>query len=135
MFPGDQVIVEREVKGLDQVRRDWCVMSREFGSTVLDVLLSGKEREEIVDSVHTALGTLGEDARAGRVALDKFVITRGLNKSPHDYPDAKSQPHLQVRTRGSFFTHLHVNMYAWTTISIFFVLVGCVRHDQGWSHS
>jgi hypothetical protein len=35
--------------------------------------------------------------RAGEVPVDKYVITKGLNKSPNDYPDAKSQPHLQVR--------------------------------------
>ena len=89
---------EREVKGLDLVRRDWCVLSRDFGSTVLDALLSGKEREEIVDAVHASLTALGEDMRAGRIPLDKFVITRGLNKAPMDYPDAKGQPHLQVRS-------------------------------------
>jgi DNA polymerase alpha subunit A len=95
------VRTEREVKGLDMVRRDWCVLSREFGSTVLDALLSGKEREEIVDSVHTALTTLGEDMRAGRVPVDKYVITKGLNKAPGDYPDAKGQPHLQVQCKAS----------------------------------
>jgi hypothetical protein len=26
----------------------------------------------------------------------KYVITKGLNKAPNEYPDAKSQPHLQV---------------------------------------
>ena len=34
--------------------------------------------------------------RAKEVPLKEYVITKGLNKSPKDYPDAKAQPHLQV---------------------------------------
>lgn len=33
---------------------------------------------------------------AGLVPLEKFVITKTLTKPPEDYPDAKSQPHVQV---------------------------------------
>ena len=34
------LVVTRETKGLDLVRRDWCSLSREAGSTVLDFILS-----------------------------------------------------------------------------------------------
>ena len=34
--------------------------------------------------------------RANELPLKEYVITKGLNKSPKDYPDAKGQPHLQV---------------------------------------
>ena len=33
----------------------------------------------------------------GLVPLEKFVITKTLTKPPEDYPDAKNQPHVQVR--------------------------------------
>jgi hypothetical protein len=33
------------------------------------------------------------------VGLDKFVITKQLTKRPEEYPDAKSQPHVQVALR------------------------------------
>ena len=33
---------------------------------------------------------------AGAVPLNKYVITKQLTKRPEDYPDAKSQPHVQV---------------------------------------
>lgn len=36
---------------------------------------------------------------AGAVPLNKFVITKQLTKRPDDYPDAKSQPHVQVALR------------------------------------
>jgi len=60
------------------------------------VILSGKERDEIVDAIHTMLGAVAADMRAGSVPIDKYVITKGLNKAPGDYPDVKGQPHLQV---------------------------------------
>ena len=74
-----------------------CVVSRELGGQVLDLILSGKDKEEVVDGIHTLLTTFATDARGGKVPLEKFVITKGLNKSPRDYPDAKGQPHLQGR--------------------------------------
>jgi hypothetical protein len=50
-----------------------------------------------VDGIHGLLTAFATDSRAGKVPLEKFVITKGLNKAPKDYPDAKSQPHLQVQ--------------------------------------
>eukprot|EP00962_Isochrysis_galbana_P007069 scaffold1903_cov73-Isochrysis_galbana.AAC.1 len=37
-----KLVLTRETKGLDLVRRDWCNLSREAGSTVLDFILSGR---------------------------------------------------------------------------------------------
>lgn len=34
---------------------------------------------------------------AGLVPLNKYIITKQLTKNPSDYPDAKNQPHVQVR--------------------------------------
>ena len=101
--------------GLDLVRRDWCTLSREVGRQVIEVLLSGKERDEvcasrcfavphlpmpripqIVEEIHTLLGDLSQRIRDNKIPLAQYIITKGLNKSPQDYPDARSQPHLQV---------------------------------------
>ncbi len=165
--PAGTVAWKKETKGLDLVRRDWCVISRELGGLVLDLILSGKDKEEVawrapgvgrqgvvlavrarggrsvdgtaphardrslpradlgapadcpplsppgvrvrcmdahavlqvVDGIHALLTAFAVDARAGKVGLEKFVITKGLNKAPKDYPDAKGQPHLQVPER------------------------------------
>lgn len=43
--------------------------------------------------------TVGEDVRAGKIKLDDFIIFKRLGKNPEDYPDAKSQPHVQVALR------------------------------------
>jgi len=87
---------EKETKGLDLVRRDWCELSKDVGHKVLDFILSGKTYEEIVEGIHECLDEVHELIKANKIPLEKFVITKGLNKHPKDYPDAKSQPHLQV---------------------------------------
>lgn len=83
-------------QGLDLVRREWCVLSKDTGKFVLDRILSGEAREAVVATIHEHLETLATSMRAGEVTVPQYVITKGLNKAPHEYPDAKSQPHVQV---------------------------------------
>lgn len=90
------ITLEKELKGLDLVRRDWCPLSKDAGKFVVDKILSGEPREEIIQAVHEYLHDLAASARAGTTALAEFIVTKGLNKSPKDYPDVKGQPHLQV---------------------------------------
>jgi len=66
---------------------------------VLDQILSGEVTEVVVERIHEYLTTTGEDVRAGKVKLDEFIVFKRLGKSPEDYPDAKSQPHVQVALR------------------------------------
>lgn len=42
---------------------------------------------------------MGDDVRCGKIKLDEFIIHKRLGKNPEDYPDAKSQPHMQVALR------------------------------------
>ena len=86
----------REVKGLDMVRRDWCGLSKEVSSKVLNFLLSDKQRDDVIESVVLALDAVGKAVRALSVPLDHFVITKQLTKSTSDYSDAHNQPHVQV---------------------------------------
>ncbi|CAI5470634.1 unnamed protein product [Closterium sp. Yama58-4] len=100
--PGEPPKVLREVaehKGLDIVRRDWSVLSKEIGAYCLKQILSGRPREEVVEAIHTELRNLAARLRAGEVDLTSFVITKTLTKPPSDYPDASSQPHVQVALR------------------------------------
>lgn len=78
------------------MRREWCVLSKDTGKFVLDRILSGEAREAVVTSIHEHLEGLAVSMRRGEVAVPQYVITKGLNKAPHEYPDAKSQPHVQV---------------------------------------
>ena len=63
---------------------------------MVDQILSGQSREDIVLAIHEHLTELARRVRAGEVPLEQFVVTKGLNKNPKDYPDTKGQPHLQV---------------------------------------
>ena len=92
-----KITYEKELKGLDLVRRDWCPLSKDTGKYVVDQILSGNPREDIVMAVHEYLENLATNVRNGSVPLGQFVITKGLNKNPKDYPDCKGQAHLQVR--------------------------------------
>ena len=44
----ENITIVKEIKGLDMVRRDWCELSKQIGNCVLDEILSGKSRENIV---------------------------------------------------------------------------------------
>ncbi|KAG6482892.1 hypothetical protein ZIOFF_059531 [Zingiber officinale] len=115
-------VIER--KGLDMVRRDWSLLSKEIGDYCLRQILSGGTCEDVVESIHSSLIKVPnrctrqirliiardhklayiffehtEDMRNGEVALEKYVITKTLTKPPEDYPDAKNQPHVQVALR------------------------------------
>ena len=70
-----------------------------------------------MEFIHEYLTTIGENVREGKIKLDEFIvfkvslhllvakplltqaILKRLGKNPEDYPDAKSQPHVQVALR------------------------------------
>ncbi|KAH9935987.1 uncharacterized protein BXZ73DRAFT_45345 [Epithele typhae] len=88
-----------EVKGLDMKRREYCALSKAVSQFVLDQILSGEATENVVENIHEYLATFGKDVRAGKIKLEEFIIHKRLGKNPEDYPDAKSQPHVQVALR------------------------------------
>ncbi|CAM9805696.1 unnamed protein product [Phaeothamnion confervicola] len=85
-----------ELKGLDLVRRDWCPLSKDCGRFAVGRILSGEPRETVVDAIHDHVAALAAAVRAGTVPLEQFVITRGLNRAPHEYGNAAAEPHVQV---------------------------------------
>lgn len=90
-------VIER--KGLDMVRRDWSLLSKETGDFCLGQILSELSCEEVVESIHNKLRKVQEDMRKGEIGLEKYIITKTLTKPPEAYPDAKSQPHVEVALR------------------------------------
>ncbi|KAL6531379.1 hypothetical protein OROMI_027742 [Orobanche minor] len=72
-------VIER--KGPDMVCRDWSLLSKDIGDYCFSQISSGGVPEEMQN---------------GQIALEKYVIVRTLTKAPAAYPDAKSQPHVQV---------------------------------------
>ncbi|CAA2966660.1 DNA polymerase alpha catalytic subunit [Olea europaea subsp. europaea] len=88
-----------ERKGLDMVRRDWSLLSKELGDFCLTQILSGGSCDDVVESIHNSLMKVQEEMRNGQVPLEKYVITKSLTKSPEAYPDARNQPHVEVALR------------------------------------
>jgi len=94
--PDGSLVTTRETKGLDLVRRDWCTLSRQAGSAVLDFILSGKSRDEVVSEICAYLSDIKEKVDRNELGIEQYIITKQLTKAPQDYPDAKSQPHVCV---------------------------------------
>jgi len=94
---GGQRVVE--LKGLDLVRRDWSLLAKDIGRSVLDTILGEKDQEDMVETVLGKLKELGDAVRNGKLGIGKYAITKQLTKDPSAYPDAKSQPHVQVALR------------------------------------
>jgi DNA polymerase alpha subunit A len=94
-----QITTVMEQKGLDIVRRDWSLIAKAQGNRALDLILSGRPAEDVVEDIHESLRRCRAELVAGAVTMDQFVITKQLTKRPEDYPDAANQAHVQVALR------------------------------------
>ena len=63
-----------EVKGLDMKRREYCALSKEASSRLLNLILSGEESEVVVGKVHEYLRELAERMREEKVPAQKYII-------------------------------------------------------------
>ncbi|KAI8375408.1 DNA polymerase family B-domain-containing protein [Choanephora cucurbitarum] len=97
--PNGELVESVETKGLDLVRRDWCDLSHDVSAHVLQLILSDRDREDVVAEIHAYLEVVAEQIRQGDIPLEKYTINKQLTKRPQDYADAKSQPHVQVALR------------------------------------
>ncbi len=79
-----------------QTTHSYYSFSPSTHSYILDQILSGKSREEVVDNIHSYLQQKSHEIRNGVIPLKGYIITKGLTKAPEDYPDSKGQPHVQV---------------------------------------
>ena len=87
----------KEIKGLDLVRRDWSIISKDVGMEVLDIILSkDKQIDDVVIGVQELLQNYRKLIDENKIALNKFIITKKLTKQPKDYPDPTKQPHVMV---------------------------------------
>lgn len=47
-----------------------------FSSFVVSTILSGENREAVVDCIHNKLSEIGEEVRGGKVPLEQYLITK-----------------------------------------------------------
>ena len=91
--------IERELKGVDLVRRDWSPLSKNTGSKILDVILSGKSKDEIIMEIYDELKKVSDAIDNNQIELKDYAITKQLAKNIDDYHDLKALPHVQVAKR------------------------------------
>ncbi|KAK3944235.1 putative dna polymerase [Diplogelasinospora grovesii] len=93
-------VEETEVKGLDMKRREYCALSKEISSRILNDILSGDDTEVSIRRVHEYLREIAAKMREKKeVPLQKYIIFTQLGKAPTDYPNADSMPQVQVALR------------------------------------
>ena len=63
-----------EVKGLDMKRREYCALSKEASSRLLNEILSGEDPEAVVGKVHQYLRELSQQMREEKIPNQKYII-------------------------------------------------------------
>ncbi|KAI2630828.1 hypothetical protein GGR54DRAFT_584346 [Hypoxylon sp. NC1633] len=97
--PGGKFVEKMEVKGLDMKRREYCGLSKEISSRILNEILSGDETEVSVQRIHEYLREIAGKMREFAVPVQKYIIYTQLGKAPKEYPNADSMPQVQVALR------------------------------------
>ena len=63
-----------EVKGLDMKRREYCALSKEASSRLLNEILSGEDPEVVLEKIHEYLRELSARMRENALPVQKYVI-------------------------------------------------------------
>ena len=71
---GDKFVEKLEVKGLDMRRREYCQLSKDTSTKLLNFLLSGEDLETVVEKVHEYLRELATSMREYKVPVQKYTI-------------------------------------------------------------
>lgn len=94
---GDSAVLE--VKGLDMRRREYCPLSKEVSTFVLQKLLTDSDAEQALSEVYDYLESVRDKVRGNKVPLDRYTINTRLLKDPLNYPGGKTMPSVQVALR------------------------------------
>lgn len=77
------VLTRLETKGLDLVRRDWCELSVDASTRILDEIMqsqSGECGDEVAQRIHETLRKVAQDLQEDKVPLEKFIISKVRNE-------------------------------------------------------
>lgn len=75
----------KEMKGLDMVRRDWCPLSKQVGNFVLDLILSGQSRDDIILTLNNYFSDISLKMRNKQIKLADYIITKQLTRGLNEY--------------------------------------------------
>ena len=81
--------VEIEMKGIDIVRRDWSQISKDVGNNILNCILSGNQKEEIISNIFEELKKISLLLDQKKIPLKDFIINKKQTKNINDYNDIK----------------------------------------------
>ncbi|XP_055328530.1 DNA polymerase alpha catalytic subunit-like [Paramacrobiotus metropolitanus] len=91
---------DRELKGLDIVRRDWSELARKAGSEVVEQILAIQDMPTMLGEIQAILQKYNTRVTNFQMTdVELYVITKQLTKDPLKYADSKGQPHVQVAVR------------------------------------
>ncbi|QEU59606.1 Pol1 [Kluyveromyces lactis] len=88
-----------EVKGLDMKRREFCPLSKEVSTRVLNILLSDKDSESALQEIYAYMEEIRQKVENNEIRMDKYKINTRLSKDPKSYPGGKNMPAVQVALR------------------------------------
>ncbi|KAI0128496.1 DNA polymerase [Xylariales sp. AK1849] len=97
--PGGKWEEKMEVKGLDMKRREYCGLSKEISSRILNDILSGDDTEVSIQRIHEYLREISAKMHEHTIPVQKYIIYTQLGKGPKEYPNADSMPQVQVALR------------------------------------
>jgi DNA polymerase alpha subunit A len=72
----NSLVTQKELKGLDIVRRDWCPLARQIGERVLDEILSGQSYDVVLTNINKILNDTGDKVRNNMFDLALFEISK-----------------------------------------------------------
>jgi DNA polymerase alpha subunit A len=76
-LPDGSLSTRLETKGLDLVRRDWCPLSVDASTTILnEIMYAHADPEEIALRVHESLRLVAQDLKQDKIPLEKFIISK-----------------------------------------------------------
>ena len=75
--PKDQsLLYQQEIKGLDVVHRDWCLLAKQIGERVISEILSGQSCDQVLANINKILNETAEKIKNNAYDLSVFEISK-----------------------------------------------------------
>ncbi|ODV61419.1 DNA-directed DNA polymerase alpha catalytic subunit POL1 ASCRUDRAFT_158487 [Ascoidea rubescens DSM 1968] len=99
-FKNNVLKTNLEVKGLDMKRREYCPLSKEVSTFVLQKLLESEDdSDQILNEIYEYLEEITKKIKNNEFRVDKYKINTKLSKDPNNYPNGANMPPVQVALR------------------------------------
>ena len=67
---------QQEIKGLDVVRRDWCLLAKQIGERVITEILSGQNCDLVLTNINKILNETAEKIKDNLYDMSVFEISK-----------------------------------------------------------